>query len=176
MKKLLDKLPRESLSSFPFFSPFLSPFASISVLYLTSILSLSSWTCTFLPSVFPVVWWGKKEDYGASNCPDSVGFNFKTDSVRYLTVGQILPLPGQGALFSLTKLPWPMIMGFSVKLGSNSMLPFPCYIDIRLIDDLHIIKAMDALLLFQLITIILLPPHLRNLMNTLNCLGKEIRS
>lgn len=56
------------------------------------------------------------------------------------------------------------------------MLQFPCYIDDRLIDDLHIVKAMDALLLFQLIRIILLSPHLRKLMNTLNCLGKEIRS
>lgn len=86
--------------------------------------------------------------------------------------GEILPSPDQGALLSLTKLPYPMIMDFSVKLNSNSMPPFPRYIDIRLIDDLQIIKGMDAHSLLQLITVILLPPHLRNLMNTLNCLGK----
>jgi len=40
-----------------------------------------------------------------------------------------------------------------------------------LIDDLQIIRATDAHSLFQLITVILLPPHLRNLMNTLNCSG-----
>lgn len=35
---------------------------------------------------------------------------------------------------------------------------------------------MDAQSLFQLITVILLPLHLRNLMNTLNCLWKQIKS
>ena len=39
LRKLLDRLPWESLSSFPFFSPFFSPVPSVSWLYLTSILS-----------------------------------------------------------------------------------------------------------------------------------------
>lgn len=64
-----------------------------------------------------------------------------------------------------------MIMDFSEELGSYSVPPSPRYIDIRLI-DLQIIRAIDAHLLFQLITVILLPPHLRNLMNTLNCVGE----
>lgn len=97
---------------------------------------------------------------------------FQQARVSNLMFGEILLSPNQGSLLSLTKLPCPMIMDFSVKLKSNSIPPFPRYIDIRLIDDLQIIRAVDVHSLFQLITVILLPAHLRNLMNTLNCFGK----
>lgn len=50
-------------------------------------------------------------------------------------------------------------MDFSVKLDSNLVSPFPRYIDVGLIDYLQMIVAMDAHSLFQLITVILLPPH-----------------
>lgn len=75
LRKLLDKLSWDSLSSFPFLSPFFSPIPSVSWLYLTSMLSLSSWTCSLSASFFPLSV-EKKGDCGehdAPDCVDSVG-------------------------------------------------------------------------------------------------------
>lgn len=84
-------------------------------------------------------------------------------------LGNTLPSFDLGALISLTKLSSEMLMDFSAKPNSSLLSTFRRYIDIRLIDDLQIIRAMDAHSLFPLITVILLPTYLCHFMNTLNC-------
>lgn len=176
LRKPLDKLPCESLPSFPSFSPFFSTIASVSWLYLTSMLSLSSQICRLCFSFCQV-----KEKEITENVVLGMVWavsvlvpklHLSTNHSQIPNVCSNTLSPDRTVLSPLNKLPCPMIMDFSAKLSGNSMPPFPRYIDIVLIDDLQIIIAMDAHSLFQLITVILLPPHLRNLMNKLDCLWK----